>query len=104
MAKRIVLRRRARQDVDDAVDFYIREAGVEIAHRFVDAVDSAYARIRRHPETGSLRYAEMASKDGLRGRTLKRFPYVVLYIISGERVEIVRVLHMSRDIPVSLRD
>lgn len=104
MEKPIVRRRRARQDVDDAIDFYMGEAGAEVAYRFVDALEGAYHSIRRHPETGSPRYAEIAGKEGLRGCALKRFPYVVIYMVSADRIEVWRVLHMRRDIPASFQD
>ena len=42
--KRVVPRELARRDVEAAIDFYISEAGPDIALGFIDALQSAYRR------------------------------------------------------------
>ena len=47
----------ARGDVDEAVAFYLSEAGQTVALGFVEALREAFRRISRHPAAGSPRYA-----------------------------------------------
>ena len=52
----------------------------------------------RSPHTGSLRFAYDFGIPDLRAWDLKRFPYVIFYMALGDRIDIWRVLHTSRDI------
>jgi toxin ParE1/3/4 len=97
--KAIVPRERARSDVEAAVDYYAREAGTEVALGFIDALQSAYDLIARHPESGSLRYAYELGLPDLRSVPLKRYPYLVFYRDQPSYVDVWRVLHAKRDIP-----
>ncbi len=99
----LVLRATAQQDIDAALDYYIREAPVGVAARFVDALDAAFRFIADHPGAGSPRYAHELALPGLRCHGLKRYPYLVFYIRRDDCVDIWRVLHAERDIPARMR-
>ncbi|HEY9067576.1 MAG TPA: type II toxin-antitoxin system RelE/ParE family toxin [Burkholderiaceae bacterium] len=101
--KPLVRRARADTDVEAAIDHYLTESA-EIALGFVDALEAAYAHIRRAPATGSPRYAHELNLPGLRFWPCRRYPYLVFYLERRERIEIWRVLHASRDIPQWLQD
>ena len=103
-AKPVVLRELARRDVEDAVAFYTSEAGGRVALGFIDAVETAVVAIGRHPGARSARYAHELDLPGLRSRRLKRFPYLVFYLERDDRIDVWRVLHAQRDIPVWLKD
>jgi toxin ParE1/3/4 len=47
--KPIVLREVAQRDVRAAVDYYLGEAGPDIALGFIDALQSTYQAIAAHP-------------------------------------------------------
>ncbi|SEE58164.1 Plasmid stabilization system protein ParE [Rhizobiales bacterium GAS188] len=79
-ARPIVPRERARRDIEEAVDYYAREAGEQVALGFIDAVDRAYRTISNNPAAGSTRYAHELNLPGLRSRSLKRYPYLVFYV------------------------
>ncbi|MFI5012636.1 MAG: type II toxin-antitoxin system RelE/ParE family toxin [Hyphomicrobiales bacterium] len=98
-AKPTVPREQARRDIEEAVDYYAREAGEQIASSFVASVESAYRTISNHPAAGSSRYAYELNLPGLRSRSLKRFPYLVFYVERDDHIDIWRVLHAERDIP-----
>jgi toxin ParE1/3/4 len=85
-----------------AADHYDREAGSDIALRFVDAVEATVRAIADRPRTGSSIWGERLGISGLRSRVLARFPYPVFYIEREEHIEVWRVLHAKRDIPASL--
>ena len=65
-AKAVIPREQANRDVDEAVAYYLSEAGEAVALGFIDALEKAYGHIGRHPATGSPRYAHELNLPGLR--------------------------------------
>ena len=53
--KPVVLRERAQRDVDEAIEYYLAEAGLAVALVFIDAVDDTRRRIGERSATGSPR-------------------------------------------------
>lgn len=103
-ARPLVTRRRADEDIQAALSYYAREAGERVAERFVDAIEVAFASIRRQPGAGSPRYAHELHLPGLRSRMLRGFPYMIFYVEAVDRIEVWRVLHAHRDIPQYMRE
>jgi toxin ParE1/3/4 len=66
---------------------------------FVAEIEQAYARLSRHPNIGSARYAYELDIPGLRSWPLDRYPHLIFYIEREAHVEIWRVLNGKRDIP-----
>ncbi|AAK64957.1 MULTISPECIES: type II toxin-antitoxin system RelE/ParE family toxin [Sinorhizobium] len=97
--KTIIPRQLARSDVEAAIDYYAREAGTEVTHGFIGALQAAYASIASHPEAGSLRYAYELGLPDLRSVSLKRYPYLIFYRDQPDHVDVWRVLHAKRDNP-----
>ena len=102
--KPVLPRRRARRDVEAAVDYYGGEAGPDVALGFIDALQAAYRTIAAHPAAGSPRYAHELALPGLRTRALKRYPYLVFYIERDDHIDVWRVLHAQRDIPAWMQE
>ena len=100
--KRLVLRTRATQDLDDAFAYYFDVANLDLAEQFRSEVGHAMAHIARHPATGSRRYAHSLEGAALRFWTLNRFPYSIFYCERPETIDVIRVLHQSSDIPTHL--
>jgi toxin ParE1/3/4 len=98
--KPIVPRELARRDIEEAVDYYVREAGEPVALGFIDALERAYRAIGGHPAAGSPRYAHELNFPGLRTHGLRSYPYLVFYIEREDHIDLWRVLHAQRDIPV----
>jgi toxin ParE1/3/4 len=103
-SKPIFPRELASRDVEDVVDYYLNEAGEQIALGFVDALEQAYLHIASHPASGSPRYAHELNLPGLRYWPVQRYPYLVFYVELSSHVDIWRVLHGQRDIPAWLLD
>lgn len=103
-AKPIVPREQARQDVEDALAYYMAEDAEAAALGFIDALEQAYAHIGRHPATGSPRYAHELNLPGLRSWALTRYPYLVFYVERPDHVDVWRVLQGQRDIPAWMQD
>ena len=51
-----------------------------------------------------MQYAHELNLPGLRFWPLKRFPYLVFYVEHASHIDVWRVLHGKRDIPVWLQD
>ena len=93
----------ADRDVDEALDHYLAEAA-RAAEGFVKSMERAYGHIRRAPDSGSPRWAHALDLPGLRAWPLKRYPYLVFYVVLPARIEVWRVLHMRRDMPAWLAE
>jgi toxin ParE1/3/4 len=102
--KPVFRRSAADLDVEGIIDYYLEQAGEDIALKFVDALESTYARLARQPAAGSPRYAQELGLPGLRTWRLHGFPYRVFYFEYADSVEIWRVLHERRDIPTHLQE
>lgn len=89
-------------DIESAIDFYIVEAPHMVDH-FVDALEQAATHIQRFPGTGSPRYAIELAIPGLRSWLLNKFPFGLFYMEQEDVLWIIRLVHMERDIPVSLQ-
>lgn len=101
---RVRLRERAATDIDQAADYYLREAGTQVAMRFIDAVERAVNQVSRAPKSGSPRYSYELEIPDLRVRAVARFPYQVFYIVGDGVVDVWRILHERRDLPSALTD
>ena len=97
--KPLVPRAAASQDVDAALDWYLAEAGEQVALGFIEALERSYAHIARYPASGSPRYAHALNIARLQSWGLDQYPYVVFYLERDTYVDVWRVLHGQRDIP-----
>ena len=102
--KAVVLRERARRDVDEAVEHYLTEARAAGAPAFIDALEEVCRRLGEHPASGSPRYAQELGLPGLRSSVVRGFPYLVFYVEREADIDVWRVLHAARDIPAWLRE
>ena len=96
---RVSPRRQAYEDIDSALDYLLEQATPSVAHRFIDAVESAFTHLAHFPESGSPRLAQELEIPDLRSWPLRGFPYLICYVARHETVDIWRVLHQQRDIP-----
>lgn len=103
MATPVIPRAAALRDIDEAVAYYLTEAGDGPALRFIDALERTFARISRHPSSGSPRHAVELNLPGLRVMPVLRYPHLVFYVDRGGYVDVWRVLHGERHIPAWLR-
>lgn len=93
----------AAADIQSALEFYLAET-LQLAATFIDELERATRHIETHPATGSPRYAHELNVPQLRHWPLKRFPFALFYIEHADHLDVIRCVHMSRDIPGSLHD
>lgn len=86
-----------------AAAYYQSEAGSEIALKFLVALDRAVGQVVAKPLIGAQRWPQRGAIE-LRSWRIRGFPYILFYVLQPDRIDVVRVLHMSRDIPATLRD
>lgn len=87
---RIVLRPEAAADLLSVQDWYEHQrAGLGAA--FTDAVDKLLTRIAALPELYVVVFR------GVRRGKVQRFPYLVYYRVFSDWIEVIGVLHGSRD-------
>ncbi len=85
-----VFRPEAEGDVLETRDWYERQQH-GLGDAFRDSLDQIVVRIEAMPQM----YA-VVFRDVRRGK-LQRFPYVIYYRVLSDRIEVVAVLHGSRD-------
>lgn len=102
--KPVIPREQANLDVDEAVAYYLSEAGEAVALGFVEALEKAYGRIGRHSATDSSRYAHELNLPGLRAWPLTRYPHLVFYVERSDHIDVWRVLHGQRDIQAWMQE
>jgi len=78
----------AERDVKRALDYYLREAGAEVADDFIDRIEAKLEQIKKNPE-----WYRIVAK-GLRSVELDRFPYSIVYrIVNKELIRVTMVRH-----------
>lgn len=95
----------AERDVDQAADYYAREANVDVALRFVAAVEETYLRLCQHPFSGTPVQTSSPRLADLRLAAVPGFDsYLVFHLASPDCIDVVRVLHAARDLPHILQE
>lgn len=100
--KQVIRSAKAQLDVQEALAYYQVEAP-HVADAFVNALERAVVHIQRAPGTGSPRYAIELDIPGLRFWLLSKFPYGLFYLEKDDQLLVIRLVHMARDVPASLR-
>lgn len=92
------------RDVEAAIDFYLAEASSDVALRFIDALEQAYAHLSDRASSCSPRYGHELGLPSLRSWPLSGFPFVIFFMEYPDLVDVWRVLHGARDIPAWLSE
>lgn len=85
------------RDVEDAIDWLAENGSVQIARRMAMATVDAARRVVGRPLIGRARPDLLPLH--FRTWAVPGFPYLLVYDASRSPAQIVRVLHMARDIP-----
>lgn len=104
MNGRYVLRPKADQDLDQQAYYLATEASPETGRRFLLAAHETFALLSTQPQMGwrvRVRHPRLASLRVFRISGFKKL--LVFYVPLPSGVEIVRVIHGSRDLVAFLR-
>ncbi len=99
--KPLVIQRRALRDMEQARTYYEKHA-VHMVISLVCELDAALLHLQRNPGTGSPRWGLQLGLACLRVWRLEQFPYLIFYFDHPRRIDVVRVLHQSTNIPQHL--
>ena len=96
---RYLIRPRANRDLDDQADYYAINASAEIGHRFLVAAHDTFSLPATQPDMGWEARVRHPALRSLRVFRVKGFERIlVLYLPRPGGVEIIRVVHGSRDL------
>jgi toxin ParE1/3/4 len=99
-----VVRPKADQDLEDQAYYYATAASPEVGHRFLVAAHDTIALLATQPHMGwhaRLRRADLKSLRVFRVKEFQRI--LILYLPLLDGVEILRVVHGSRNLKALLR-
>jgi toxin ParE1/3/4 len=89
----------ATQDIEQLAAYYLAEAGIAVALRFVDNAEHAFEYLAQMPRMGAFPGFLHAPYAGIRRWHIKGFPrLLILYRDLPDGIEVVRVLDAGRDI------
>jgi toxin ParE1/3/4 len=87
----------AERDLDEIWDYYAENASPDTAHKLLERIIAAVARVAGHPFHGR---ARVDLRPNL--RCVRVTPYIVFYRTTAYGIEVVRVLHERRDLATLL--
>src|SRR5205809_647850 len=90
MARSVILRARAEDDIRNIVEWYESER-VGLGADFLSRLRATLEAVRLHPESSPLVH------KNVRRAIVGKFPYLVFYVSEVARVVILAVLHSSRN-------
>jgi len=102
--RRYVVRPRADQDLDEQAYYYATVASVDIGHRFLVAAHDTFALLATQPRMGwrsRIRHPEIKELRVFRVKAFERT--LILYFPLTDGVEVLRVVHGSRNLQALLR-
>jgi toxin ParE1/3/4 len=104
MTRTITILPRASRDIDEQFS-YLEQSDLDIALRFFDAVRQSIAQLARMPGMGTAYDLNNPRLTGLRRWPVKGFnKHLIFYLTDDEQIQVVRLLHSSRDLPTILED
>lgn len=91
----------AREDLAAQSDWYHDKAGLDIAERYLDAVQATVRVLQEQPDLGRLRKFRAARLHGLRSMTVRGAfrVHLVFYRVEDATLVVFRVMHGMRDLP-----
>jgi len=90
MTHRLVLQPEAEADLHEAYRWYEDQCR-GLGRELIECVEAVFQRIRQTPELHGTVYRNV------RQTLVKRFPYVVCYVLEEDRVDVLAVFHGHRD-------
>jgi len=104
VSARYVLRPKADQDLDEQALYLAQQASTEVGHRFLIAAHETFTLLASQPEMGWQTRLKHPALTSLRLFRISGFDLMlILYRPITDGVEILRVIHGSRDIERLLR-
>jgi toxin ParE1/3/4 len=99
MSRKLTIRNRATQDLRQQANYILNNGNVDAAEHFLELAEATFAQILIVPRIGKSVDFISARMGEVRQWRMKNFQdYLVFYRVQDEEIEILRVLHGSRDL------
>lgn len=103
MSLPVVIALRAEQDLALQYRWYLEQADLDTAERYLRAVDLTIDNLARHPELGLPRHFQSVELSGIRSFAAERpFDKHLIFYQNGDTLSIERVMHGARDLQTRL--
>ena len=99
-----MIRPKADEDLDEQAYYYAANVSLELGHRFLVSAHETFALLAAHPEMGwrtRLKHPDLKSVRVFPVAGFKKV--VILYRPAQDYIDILRVVHGSRDLQTLLR-
>ncbi len=90
MSYQIIVRPEAAREVQQAFDWY-QEKTEGLGLEFLRAADACLAGVQRNPLASPIMYQE------IRRALLRKFPYILFYIVKEEQIIVLACFHARRN-------
>ena len=101
MGERIAKSPLATDDIERLAAYYLAEAGIAVALRFVDNAEHAFAQLANMPRMGALLGLNDTRYADIRRWHIQGFPrLLILYRDMPNGIDVIRVIDAGRDINV----
>jgi toxin ParE1/3/4 len=94
----VIRERHAEEDLAGQIDYLCSERPWA-ARRYLRAVEAAFRRLAQMPEVGTPRRFRNPRLKGVRMWSVPGFRnHLIFYRVTGDAIEVLRVLHAARDV------
>lgn len=90
MAFKVIVSTAAKSNVREAASYYKKEVSDKVARKFIEDYEQTIVRIKQSP------YFQIYYKD-FRGLTMRKFPYIIFYRVSGDTILVKAVFNALQD-------
>jgi toxin ParE1/3/4 len=90
----VLLGPKAREDLQDIYDWIANQAGNDVADNYLDRIERVMGKLTEMPNRGTPRDDLV---PGLRTIPFERRA-TITYVVTGQTVEVLRVVHAGRDL------
>ncbi len=105
MTKRsLALNPRADFDIKDVLSHYQAQQAYQAGEAFLTELAKCLTFVQTFPKAGSLGLGHELGRSNVRTWPMNKFPFLLLYKETQDHVDVLRVLHQSRDIPRWIMD
>lgn len=103
MSLEVSIALRAEQDMTLQYRWYLENADLDIAERYLSAVHGTILSIAERPDLGTRRHFQAPELRNIRSIQVKKpFDRHLLFYLEGGTLRIERVMHGARDLPKRL--
>ena len=96
MSYRLIIKPLAQEDIEESAVWYEQES-TGLGHEFLQAVEEKLQVIEKNPNLFEVKYRQVYQAF------LYRFPFSIHYIVEGENISVVAVLHTNRNPKTALK-